>query len=158
MSIKKSTKYSGKYSSPDARKTEIDLPGVKEGPGQFQILAQAVVNTIQQPVLVLDHALQVVTANQLYCDIFQTSSPQIVSKNIDQVNSNFNNSLLFKKLSGLKHAGDHFDNIEICSKSDSKHDLLFASGRKILDTPENQLIMLTFSFGNEVDQSCREEE
>ncbi|MFF7709423.1 chemotaxis protein CheB [Pseudomonas sp. NPDC007930] len=43
-------------------------------------LAEAVVNTVREPLLVLDHNLVVVSASQSYCDVFRTTLGRTVAR------------------------------------------------------------------------------
>ena len=71
-----------------------------QGTDAAQTLAQAIVNTIHEPLIVLDAQLRVMGASRSFYEIFQVDAPGPISVRIDQSLS----ILTSRFLNAMKHA------------------------------------------------------
>jgi two-component system, chemotaxis family, CheB/CheR fusion protein len=106
---------------------------------------KSVLNTVRQPLLVLDEKLNVHMANDSYHIAFHTSEEEILGKNIYYINNHCWDSPALKKLlEEILPAKGTFNNFEILINSDiyGKKKMLINSSRIKLINEREKMILL----------------
>jgi two-component system, chemotaxis family, CheB/CheR fusion protein len=106
--------------------------------------AAAIVETVPDPLVVLDGDLRVVTTNGAFYQMFQLAPPQVEGQKIDALdNGCWQIQGLRSRLEELRHDRTPFQDLEIeyrCEPTDTK--TLRFNGRQVLNTGDRQLFLL----------------
>jgi two-component system CheB/CheR fusion protein len=112
---------------------------------QALILTEGIVNTVLEPVIVLDDTLKVIMASQTFYQTFQVTPDETVGRRIDELgNRQWDIPALRDLLQSVLPAGQAFENYEV--EQDFPHighRKMWLNARRIADKAgESQLILL----------------
>jgi PAS domain S-box-containing protein len=116
---------------------------------------KAVLNTVVDPVVVLDAKLQVQTANRAFYTMFGVSRDQTQGTSIRQLgNAEWEASEVWKSIEGSLSGPDEFQAVEIDRESPVGRRTLVLDARRLAEAPDS-LIVLTFHDVTERKQAER---
>jgi PAS domain S-box-containing protein len=107
--------------------------------------ADAIVETVAQPLVVLDEALIIRRANHAFYEVFGGTFTTIPGRRIAEIQSGFwNASELIESLQALKNEHSRFDNLELTLRSEElgEHQLLLSARILAQQADEGPLILL----------------
>src|SRR6185437_10305625 len=99
----------------------IDIDDIKRSLEQTRTArdyAEAIVETVGQPLLVLDAALTVRKANHAFCEVFQTTTAEVEGQRISHAQSGaWNLPPLMEALASVQSEGRRVENLELVCQS-----------------------------------------
>ncbi len=125
----------------------VDVDELKRNEQEIQAArdyAAAIVETVREPLIVLDRDLCVVTANRAFYQMFQLAPTQVEGLAIDTVgNGRLQIPGLRSRLEDLLHRNTSFQDfeVELCGDPNGSQTMLL-SGQQVLNTDDWQLILL----------------
>ena len=126
----------------------IDIDDIKRSLEQAQAArdyAEAIVETVGQPLLVLDAALTVRTANHAFCEVFQTTTAEIEGQRISHAQGGaWNLRPLMETLANVRSQGQRVEDLELVCQSPrmGERQLLISVRRLEQDPLSDPLILL----------------
>lgn len=122
------------------------------------VYTQSIIDTVKQPLLVLDEKLKIDSANKTFYKFFRTSPSEIEKSHLSKIcNRQLNNPELTKLINKAFTADDNFSGLEItisCHKLGKK--ILLLSGKKI-KRPENRPALLLLGIDDITERKRAEE-
>jgi two-component system CheB/CheR fusion protein len=107
-------------------------------------LAESIVNTVREPLIVLDAELRVISANSSFYHIFQITPEEVGNQSIFKVrNHQWNIPELRRLLENILHENTHFDNFKV--EHDFPvigHKALVLNARRVEPIPGQDLMIL----------------
>jgi PAS domain S-box-containing protein len=126
----------------------IDIDDIKRSLEQARAArdyAEAIVETVGQPLLVLDAALTVRTANHAFHEVFQTAAAEIEGQRISHAQGGaWNLQPLMETLASVRNEGRRIENLELVCQSPrlGERQLLINARRLEQDPGSDPLILL----------------
>jgi two-component system, chemotaxis family, CheB/CheR fusion protein len=125
----------------------VDVDELKRNEQEIQAArdyAGSIVETVREPLIVLDRDLCVVTANRAFYQMFQLDPPQVEGQAIDTLgNGRLQIPSLRSRLEDLLRSNTSFQDVEVELRFDpTDFKTMRLSGRQILNTGDWQLLLL----------------
>ncbi len=138
---------------------DIDLlKRTSAGLGRGRAFAEAIVNTVREPLLVLDQSLAVESANQVFYRTFKVEPEETIHRNVYQLgNGQWNIPALRTLLEKILRDNASFNDFEVehVFPQIGKKKMLLNARRLALDGGTNQMILLAIEDVMEADSPKR---